>query len=158
MTCPSKADVAPSARSMALRAWIGSSGEARRSRHPPGDLNPDTHHDIGCQVYVLNGASSAGDCLGKVCLEIPSPAERARDSDASDHKPAPDGLIDGLLQELREGEGDALDRIRHFEPGWCQEDRRAIGVRKFSSSGTHSGLILCPIKPVNAAGRGNQCA
>ena len=81
------------------------------------DLKPDADDDIGCQIHVLYGQSPLSDCLGEVCLEIFADAvEPSRDVGASDHKPSPERVVDGFLQEFREGEGHALDGIRHIEP------------------------------------------
>ena len=64
----------------------------------PHDLKPNAHDDICGQLHVLYAQSSLGHRFGKIRLEIfANPAERSRGLRAPDHKPRPEGVIEGLL-------------------------------------------------------------
>ena len=105
------------------------------------NLKPNADDNIGRELYVLYGQSSLVDRLGKVCLEMfANPAERSRGFGASDHKPRPDGVIEGFLQELRESEGHALDGIGLIEPGWYQKLVETLGELG-ASAATSSSML-----------------
>jgi hypothetical protein len=83
-------------------------GELRRGaplKTAARNLKPNTDDDICRQLHVLYAQSSLGERLGKIRLEIFTNAqdEPSWSLRASDHKPRPEGVIEGLLQKLREG-------------------------------------------------------
>jgi len=134
-------------------------GEVRRGaalKSAARDLKPNADDDIGRQLHVFYGQSSLGNRLGKVRLEILADAlaELRRGLGASDHKPRPDGIADGFVQELREGEGHAPDGIGLIEPGSCQELVKSIGeLRTYRGDQLLDALEMIVERPLGDACR-----
>ena len=103
-------------------------GSSASPKNAPRHLQPNPHHNVGCQFHVPNAHPALDDRFRDVRLKIrtdPFP-EPSRGFRAPDYEARPVGVRPRFFQEFRKGERQSFNWVPEFEPDRRQQLVKAL--------------------------------